>query len=253
MASADDLFVRPRHVENIDDCHFYHVMEIPGHGVVGEQWDLRGSERAYLGDVALQGQRVLEIGPASGFLTFHMEAEGAEVVAVELAPDADWDVVPHARLDVEAIVRDRRPVMDLVRNGFWFAHERYGSAARVHYGSAYDLPEELGHFDVAVLGSVLLHTRDPLRIVEGCARHADTVVITDAHDPSLDGVPLARLVPRPDSAAWDTWWYFSPELFVAFLGVLGLTETKVTFHHQRFVGGEGAMDLPLFTVVARRP
>ena len=252
MANAEHLYVEPRRVDDVDDCHFYHVMEIPGHGVVGEQWDLRGKERAYLGDVPLRGKRVLEIGPASGFLTFHMEAEGAEVVAVELAPDADWDFVPHARLDLEAAVRERRPMMELVRNGFWFAHERHGSGARVHYGSAYDLPVELGHFDVAILGSVLLHTRDPLRIVEGCARLADTVVITDAHDKSLDGDPLARLVPRPDSAEWDTWWYFSPKLFVSFLGVLGFTDTAVTVHTQRFVGGEGSVDLPLFTVVARR-
>lgn len=253
MASAGDLYVPPRHVEDVDDCIFYHVMDMPGHGVVGNQWDLRGSERAYLGDVPLQGKRVLEIGPATGFLTFHMEAEGAEVVAVELAPESDWDVVPHAGLDLDAVVRDRRPVMERMRNGFWFAHERHRSKARVHYGSAYDLPAELGHFDVAVLASILLHTRDPLRIVEGCAKHADAVVVTDAHDQSLDGGPLARFVPRPGSAEWDTWWYLSPELLVSFLGVLGLTDSKTTFHTQRFVGGEGSVDLPLFTVVARRP
>jgi SAM-dependent methyltransferase len=252
VASPEDLYVEPRHVKSVDDCHFYHVMEIPGHGVVGEQWDLRGGERAYLGDVPLQGKRVLEIGPASGFLTFHMERQGAEVVAVELAPDADWDIVPHAGLDLDDVIRKRRPIMERVRNGFWFAHERHRSAARVHYGSAYDLPAALGHFDVAVLGSVLLHTRDPLRIVEGCARHSDTIVITEAHDKSLDGDPLARLVPRPASAEWDTWWYVSPELFVSFLGVLGFTDSAVTFHAQRFIGGEGSVDLPLFTVVARR-
>ena len=53
-------------------------MEIPGHGLVTGQWDLRGGVDDYLGKVAFAGQRVLEIGPASGFLTFEMEKRGAE-------------------------------------------------------------------------------------------------------------------------------------------------------------------------------
>jgi hypothetical protein len=43
-------------------------MELPGRGVIeGRDWDLRGSVDEYLGNVDFAGQRVLEIGPASGF------------------------------------------------------------------------------------------------------------------------------------------------------------------------------------------
>ena len=78
------LFAEPEAVASADDCYFYHVMEIPGHGLVGGEWDLRAGVDDYLGGVDLSAQRVLEIGPASGFLTFHMETAGAAVVSIEL-------------------------------------------------------------------------------------------------------------------------------------------------------------------------
>jgi O-methyltransferase len=226
-------------------------MEIPGHGLVGGEWDLRGSEEAYLGNVELAGRRVLEIGPASGFLTFYMESRGAEVVAVELGPDAEWDVVPNPRLDLDRIQADRRAVMERLRNAFWFAHERLGSRANVHYGSAYAIPAGLGRFDLAVMGSVLLHVRDPLRVVEQCARLADAVVVTDLHVPELDGTPTAQFVPAPDSDQWDTWWRMSPELVVRFLAVLGFGEMAVSHHEQLHIAAGQEYPMPMFTVVAR--
>jgi O-methyltransferase len=229
-------------------------MEIPGQGLVGGEWDLRGGEDAYLGGVELAGRRVIEIGPASGFLTFFMESRGADVVGVELAPEAAWDVVPHAGLDAEWLRTEWREHLEMVRNGFWFAHERFGSNARIHYGSAYELPAALGHFDLAIMGSVLLHLRDPLRAVEQCARVADCVVVSDIHTPELDGAPVARLEPTPgDSDNWHTWWHISPQLLVRFLGVLGFEQSTTTHHEQRHVGPDGrAFPMRLFTIVATR-
>jgi hypothetical protein len=236
----------------VDDCYFYHVMEVPGEGIVGGDFDLRGRENDYLGHVALAGRRVLEIGPASGFLTFQMETQGADVIAVELGPDAEWDIVPHAGLDLEVIRDERREIMQRLRNGFWWTHERVGSHAQVHYGSVYALPERLGHFDIAVMAAVLRHTRDPLRIVEGCANLAESLVITEMYKPGLEGRPLASLVPTRESDAWDTWWDFSPTLLTQFLEVLGFDHVTVTHHDQRFLAGEVVYQIPFFTVVANR-
>lgn len=61
----------------------------------------------YLGNVAFAGKRVLEIGPASGYLTYFMETDGAEVVAIERHPDTPWDVVPHHDLNVREILCER--------------------------------------------------------------------------------------------------------------------------------------------------
>jgi hypothetical protein len=56
-----------------EDCFFYHTVDVPGFGCTEGQWDLRQSVEAYLGDVPFRSTRVLEIGPASGYLTFEME------------------------------------------------------------------------------------------------------------------------------------------------------------------------------------
>lgn len=216
-------------------------------------WDLRPGVNEYLAGLDLSGQRVLEIGPASGFVSFHMESEGAEVVAVELGPSTPWDVVPQSELDLDAILSERHDVMEKIRNGFWFAREATGARARVHYGSAYGLPARLGRFDASVLASILLHTRDPLRIIERCARLTDrTLLIVEQHHPELEGRPVARLAPTRENGVWDTWWAFSPEFFLAYCGVLGFTQTQVEFHEQRHISGGAEAQIPLFTVVAQR-
>ena len=56
-------------------------------------WDLRGHEPAYLGGVDVAGKRVLELGPATGYLTFYMERMGAEVVSFEAGFDVSIDLL----------------------------------------------------------------------------------------------------------------------------------------------------------------
>ena len=43
----------PRVVDDVSECDFYHSMDIPGHGAVEGQWDLRNTLGAYLGGFAL--------------------------------------------------------------------------------------------------------------------------------------------------------------------------------------------------------
>ena len=145
---------------SLEECFFYHSMEIPGLGLVRGQWDLRSNVDVYLGQVDFDGQRVLEIGPASGFLTFFMEHSGAQVVGCELSVGDHWDLVPFAGADPAAHVETRNDLMRALHNGFWYAHRAHRSKAGVTYGSVYDLSSDLGDFDIAVLGAVLLHLRD---------------------------------------------------------------------------------------------
>lgn len=250
--AADSLYATPPVGVREEDCYFYHAIDVPGHGTVGGDFDLRGGADAYLGGIELSGRRVLEIGPASGFLTFHMESRGASVVSVELGPDAEWDVVPQVELDLAQVREERQRIMRQLRNGFWWAHERIGSRAQVHYGDVYALPGELGRFDVAVMAAVLRHTRDPLRIVEQCAGLANRLVITEMHMPELDGEPVARLVPARESRTWDTWWDFSPGFLARFLGIVGFEAIAVTHHLQRFLSGGQPREVPFFTIVAER-
>ena len=88
---------KPRIVTDLDDCDFYHTMDIPGYGLVHGEWDLRNGIREYFGDADVSGKRVLEIGTASGFGCFYLESQGAEVVAQDLSSSLTWDIVPFAR------------------------------------------------------------------------------------------------------------------------------------------------------------
>ena len=255
MSEIEGLYAMPRTVEDAAECHFYHAMDIPGYGPVPHPlWDLRGSEAEYLGHVDLKGKRVLEIGPATGYLSFYMESQGAEVVSVELSPDLSWDVVPDPDTDLEQWARERRGGMEGLRNAYWFTHERLNSAARVHYGNVYDLPDALGRFDLAVLGSVLLHVRDPLSVVQNCARLAAALVVTEPHHFYIpDDRPVIEWFAEPGSPTPDIWWRFSPNAIQRFVEAVGRTNHTTSFYATTaFVDG-APTPAPMFTVVAWRP
>ena len=243
------LYATPRAVTRLDQCAFYHSMDLPRSGPVQGLWDLRPGVDRYLGGVSFAGKRVLEIGPASGYLTIHMERAGAEVVAIEVSEEFGWDYVPQVDALTPEVLHKRQVGMDSLRNGFWLVHTEFGSSARVHYGSAYSIPAELGSFDIAVMGCVLLHCRDPLKVVANCARVARTLLIVDRWWPDLDAGPTCRLVPTRENGIWDTWWDLSSSLLTQFLAVLGFLDATISFHEQEHLHEM----VPLFTIVASRP
>jgi hypothetical protein len=118
----------------------------------------------------------------------------------------------------------------------------------VYYGDVYHLPAVLGEFDIAVMGSLLLHCRDPLRIVEQCGKRARSLIITDMFHPELEGAPLCRLAPTPENFLWHRWWHFSAEFFAQFLAVMGFATTEISTYQQYYLGTAHT----LFTVVGRR-
>lgn len=275
------LYATPRHVTSLDDCWFYHTMDIPGHGVVQGGWDLRGAERTYLGNVDFRNKRVLEVGPASGFFSFYMERQGAEVVCLERAPDEPPDSAPFARRESEppgsgpswASRRD---------NGFWFAHRMFNSKVRVVYGSVYNAPEAIGPVQIATCGNVLLHLRDPFLALQSVLRlTTETIIITETISERFRTL-LPRFLRRlrfVDNLAkrtnWsvtlynalakgsmlflprtpaelklpDQWWGLTPGIVRQFVAVLGFRQTTVSYHTQRY-GAEHW--IPHFTVVGRR-
>ena len=256
---SDDLYLTPPHIDSLADCNFYHTTDIPGVGTVEGQWDLRDGVDAYLGGYDFTGKRVLEIGPATGFLTFHMEKTAREVVAVELPLDRNfWNAVPYESLGLARRSADRWTESEeqffehigRIRNGFWFCHEKFGSRARVYTGSSENLPDELGTFDVALLSAILLHARSPVSVLESCARRVSgELIITENFYPELGEDAVCSLVPTAGNHAWDTWWRFTPRFFTQFLEVLGFTEHQVTFHEQR----ADNHPVPMFTIVSGRP
>ncbi len=250
------VWAEPRDVARIEDCYFYHTMDIPNHGTVHGEWDLRGRETTYLGNVDVKGKRVLEIGTASGHLCFSMERMGAEVAAYDLSGEEEWDLVPYAG-QVEAGRANRKEKIRRLNNAYWFAHRAFASRARVAYGSVYEIPHDIGQFDICTLGSILLHLRDPFLALQRVTAHVrETAIVTDLA-PSGLGLAGRVAVFRPDAAARlpdDTWWHLSPALVSEFLRVLGFPDTEIHFHKGLYVASQtpGGVEIQLYTVVGRR-
>jgi O-methyltransferase len=260
MTGMDEqLYQDPQHIDSVSDCNFYHTTDIPGIGVVEGQWDLRDGVYEYLGGYDFTGKRVLEIGPATGFLTFHIEKTASEIVAVELPMDRTfWNSVPYEKMGLSRRRKDRWTDAEIqffehigrIRNGFWFCREQFDSSAKVYNGSSENLPDSLGEFDTALLSAILLHARSPVSILESCARLVrKTIIITEMFYPELGEDGVCALVPTADNDAWDTWWRFTPRFFTQFLEVLGFSEHQVTFHQQQ---ADHHMH-EMFTIVSSRP
>ena len=250
----DELYAQPLHVKSLQDCNFYHTMDVPGYGTVAGAWDLRGKEADYLGNVALKGRRVLEIGPASGCLSFFMESCGAEVVSVEGSETYQWEYFWDIPNSAPADLKEKTGLLDRMGranlfNSYWLCHRALSSNARVHYGSGYSLPAGLGEFDISVLACVLLHNKHPLHILENCARVTrETIVIVELSPPDADIQQGPLFVPQDNSACWNTWWLFPPAFAVRVLRTMGFTGARVYFHKQLFYGEP----TELFTLVAHR-
>jgi hypothetical protein len=238
-SSAQDigLYVEPKRGIAPQDTEMYHRIDLPGVEDMKWLWDLRGHEDSYLGRYDFNGKRVLEFGAANGGLTFWMEQQGAEVVAVDLSPDiarTSWDVLFGPEDNVTEIKRVMSTTMRHLNNGFWYAHEHLDSKARLVHGTAYDVPTEIGRFDVVTLAAILLHLRDPFGALENAISFTDqSIIITDAVpvfiSDDLQHLPLAYFMPakrfRAPHGGW-TWWQATAEVYVRFLELKGLRVIK---------------------------
>lgn len=256
------LYASPRDVTTPDDCVFYHTIDLPQLGTMTGSWDLRGHEKEYLGNVDLKGKRVLELGTASGYLCFAMERMGAEVVAFEIAPDIESDIVPFARADRPQRVRDMQPWLEKIRNGYWLSHKALNSRAKVVYGTVYDVPLEIGAVDVAIFGAILLHLRDPFLALQNALQLVDeTVIVTEPvwtrtnywryRLPSRLARPTMKFVPVAElSVPATTWWHISPQAIEKMIAVLGFEVSTVTYHYQNF--SDISDPVQYFTLVGKR-
>ncbi len=247
-------YAAPRSIASLEDCYFYHTMDIPGHGTVKGEWDLRGRIDDYLGHFNFAGKRVLDVGAASGILSFHIEAQGAEVVSFDLSDDYDWDIVPFARNDAAAMRADRRGHLRRINNGYWLCHDAFRSRARMVNGVVYDIPEAIGPVDVAVYGSILLHLRDPFLALENGARLAQEAIIVSDLSPygklASRFKRNPRFMPRSDAPEGisDGWFRLPPLLVQEYLGILGFPNCTLTWNNFQY----GDRVRPIYTLIARR-
>jgi SAM-dependent methyltransferase len=252
-------YAEPKLGVTLLEAEFYHLLDLPGIDQKHWHWDLRGHEASYLGNYDFAGKRVLEFGAASGGLTFWMEKQGAEVVAVDLSPDVSqtsWDLLPMPEDDLSEIYATMSDRTRLLNNGFWYGHEHMGSKAKLVHGTAYRVPHEIGKFDVVTLCAILPHLRDPIGAIENAVSFTDKNIIITELVPQLMTEaelkrPLAYFMPersrRKPHGGW-TWWHISPEIYRRYLDLKGFSVLSVT---TRMYKHESRPE-KVFTLVAER-
>ena len=221
----DHPYATPIVVDSPGDCIFYHRIDVPGFGTLGGDWDLRHCVDAYLGHYDFVDQRVLDVGAASGFLTFEMERRGAKVVSFDVDEGGNRDIVPHFRLRAElpSIRAAQNIALERLKNAYWLTHRAMGSRAKAIYGSIYDLDERIGEFDIIFYGMILGHLRDPYQaLYQGARRCRRTMLVVSIFEDNP--APRATLIPshgRSDSLAIESWWSMTTGLIEQMLGTLG--------------------------------
>jgi tRNA (mo5U34)-methyltransferase len=203
-ASESDRVVDTSLAAEVAETSWYHTIELPDGTVTSGNFDtLRERDHLPLPE-SLTGKRCLDVGTSDGFWAFEMERRGAaEVVAVDVPDRAD--------LDWPAVVNDeewRRVERIGEHRGFQIAKRALGSRVKLLERPVYELqPDEVGQFDFAFAGSLLLHLRDPVgaliavrRVLRGEILSADTVspLLTLMHPRQ----PVARL----EAPGWPLWW-----------------------------------------------
>ena len=249
------LLAPPRFVERVEDCFFYHAIELPGFGLVPAHWDLRGRFDDYIGGVDVRGKSVLDVGTATGFLSFEAEKRGAaRVLSVDQRDGASQQFLPFANKpyyrDHAQWAEQYRAEIERWKNAYWLSHRLLGSKAEVFYGDVYDLPKELGQFDIAIVGSVLEHLSDPITALGSIARLTTEriVVVTPLLETEDRIARFEGDASRPE--ADFTWWTYSIGLYREIFAILGFAIEKVSRSHYRYMYGN--RDEERATLVAMR-
>lgn len=237
------MFARSRVIDRLEDCFFYHAMELPGFGVVRGQWDLRGRFDDYVGEVEVAGKSVLDIGTATGFLSFEAEQRGASgVVSFDMSDVRQQAFLPfrdkpyyrdHARWAEQYGAEIER-----WKNAYWLCHRLLRSRAEVYYGDIYDLPPALGQYDVVLVGSVLEHLSDPVRALASIARRTtETIVVVS---PVLKTEErIARFEPSASNPDYDfTWWIYSIGVYREVFAMLGFRIASITHARYYYMYGD---------------
>ena len=199
-------------------------------------WDLRGHESAYLGGVDVAGKRVLELGPATGYLTFYMERMGADVVSFEAGFDVSIDLLPVQGVDhPDERLRVMQETIDRNHDGWWYLHRAFGSSAKFVQGNIYDMPADLGTFDITLVGRHPLAPARALgRPLQAAARTTDTMIVTE---PLQDDIAATRdqhhaVLPSAEHHMTN-WWSIYPGAVVSMLRASASGGPRRRMHTQR--------------------
>jgi tRNA (mo5U34)-methyltransferase len=136
---------------------WYHTIDLP-HGRTSGLFDLDRVRKAVPWP-DLTGLRCLDVATFDGYWAFEMERRGAaEVLALDVPRTREFDWVPRRRADAHDIATGA---------GFLHAAASLQSNVQRVEGNVYSLSaDEVGTFDIVLMGALLLHLANPFAALE---------------------------------------------------------------------------------------
>ena len=227
----------------LDRLRWYHTIDVVPDARTRGWFDLRHA-LPLLPWPDVRGKRCLDIGTWDGFYAFELERRGArEVVAIDVEDLAEIDYPPEVR--TRSGFDHSQTAIQPRSAGFHLLHEILGSRVQWHGVNVYDLdPGQMGAFDVVILGSLLVHLRDPVRALDAVRR------VTSGHLLCIDyihpivnllslGRPLFQL--RGEHADFQ-WWLPSDAGLRQLLHVGGFTIADVSRRFLLRPGPDGTVE-----------
>lgn len=206
-------------------ARWYHTIDLPDGTTTPGEFDLRASVARVPLPERLDGQRCLDVGTRDGFWAFELERRGAvEVIGIDVDEtlSLDWPTgLPPLPLPA-ALEQD----LEERSRCFGVAKEALGSRVERRNRSVYDLePDADGTFDVAFLGTLLIHLRDPMAALAAVGRvlkPGGVLVLNETVSFSL-----SVLRPRSPAAALMTlnapfWWQPNRHALARYVTAAGL-------------------------------
>lgn len=231
VSSLQRPYIGERDVRDPAGCFFYHTMELPGLGTQDGGWDLRGRFEDYIGHVDVRGRRFLDIGAASGFLSFEAERLGAgDVTSFDLDTAERQHLLPFHDSqyvkDYPGWCRMQTENFKSWQRAYWLAHRLYKSNVTARYGDVYHLPQDLGQFDIVLLGAILEHLIDPLSALSECASVTkDFLVINTTYfDTPMPVAAFNGRKDRPDNTF--VFWTYSIALYDEYMSIMGFEKVR---------------------------
>ena len=209
---------QPRPIPAFERCSFYHSMDFDDGSSVAGPWDIRGRFAQYIGNYPVAGKALLDVGTASGFLTFAAEKSGATVTALEGLSVAEYCQLHFSGLpyheDRTAFDTDTEGWFETLKNSFWYGWHKNNSKAEMVYAPMTALPYWKRRFDVVLAGAILEHLSDPVTVIWSLTQLATEAVIIAFTPVILDDEMFMKT-----ANAWDnpknnfTWWTLSLGLY----------------------------------------
>jgi hypothetical protein len=238
----------PQDLPRLEDCTFYHVIDLPVVGTQGgpTSWDLRGRFDEYIGSVPLAGKTVLDVGAASGFLTFEAERRGATVTSFDADSPDKFQYVPYP--DIDKVKAAQEVWFRTIRNSYWLSHHLLKSRAELVTGDIYQIGRAVSPHDISIVGQILVHLRDPLEALRQVALITrETMIIVEGSFES--NAPTSVFVGGNN---YHSFWHLSDELYRQYLPLLGFEAVTISKADYRCNDRRLRQDMTVWTFIAKR-